>query len=189
MLKYYTGKLIPEKFGNKLAMFYENWFIPPQNESLIEIKRKEFKERTRYLDPKILYTLTDEEKSDLRNQGYYVDLNEKTLKDLKDFKLSYNRHLGKYNLTEWYNNFAYHNTKSYYTDQNHQVFWGDPNYYRKMWRNRTFTKYKIICFCTAYLALYGYYKMRLKEHTANRKKVKKMIQQNPNLAIPVENLP
>ena len=97
MLKYYTQKLIPEKFGNKLAMIYENWFIPPQNESLIEIKRKEFKERTKYLDPQVLYTLSEEEKSELRNQGYYVDLNEKTFLELKNFKLSFKDHL--YSLT------------------------------------------------------------------------------------------
>lgn len=42
--------------------FYENWIIPPQNESLMELKRREFKEKTKYLDPKELYRLTEEEK-------------------------------------------------------------------------------------------------------------------------------
>lgn len=50
--------------------FYENWVIPPQNETLLELKRREFKERTKYLDPKLLYTLSKEEK-----QGnYFFDL-------------------------------------------------------------------------------------------------------------------
>jgi hypothetical protein len=190
MLKYYTKKLIPipEKLGNKLAMFYENWLIPPQNESLIEIKRKEFKERTRYLEPSILYNLTEEEKVDLRNQGYFVDLNEKTLKEIKDFKLSFNRHLGKYRVGEYYDNFAYHNTKYYYTDQNDFNFRGDPYYYNKIWRNRTFVKNKIFNFLMAYLILYAFYRYRLKQHTATRKKIKKLSEQNPNILIPVENL-
>lgn len=191
MLKYYIKKLIPfpEKLGNKVAMFYENWIIPAQNESLIEIKRKEFKERTKYLEPSILYNLSEEEKVDLRNQGYFVDLNAKTLKEIKDFRLTYNRHLGKYRVREFYDNFAYHNTKYYYTDQHDLNFQGDPNYYNKIWRNRTFFKKKVFSFLMAYILLYVFYRYRLKQHSATRKKAKKLIEQNPDLAIPVENIP
>ena len=52
-----------------MAMSYEDWVIPLQNESMIEIKRKEFKERTKYLDPKVLHSLTEEERADSRNRG------------------------------------------------------------------------------------------------------------------------
>ena len=54
--------MLKDKLINKIYNFYENWIIPPQNESLIELKRREFKERTKYLNPKILYTLSIEEK-------------------------------------------------------------------------------------------------------------------------------
>jgi hypothetical protein len=50
-------------FIKNIYNFYENWIMPPQNESLIELKRREFKEKTKYLDPKILYQLSDEEKT------------------------------------------------------------------------------------------------------------------------------
>jgi hypothetical protein len=46
----------------KLYYFYENYIIPPQNESLLQLKRREFKERTKYLKPKVLYSLSEEEK-------------------------------------------------------------------------------------------------------------------------------
>jgi len=182
-------KIMPDKLGNKLAMLYENYFILPQNETLIELKRKEFKEKTKYLDPKVLYTLTDEEKGELRNQGYFVDLSEKTVKDIKEFKLSYNRHLRKYNPAEWYNNFAIQNTKYYYTDQHHHLFWGDPHYFRKMWRNRTRPKFLLFKLVAGYIVLYIYYKYSLKRHINTRKKIKNLAEKDPSILIPVENIP
>ena len=54
---------ILEPLTKRIYRFYENWILPPQNESLVELKRREFREKTKYLDPKVLYTLTDEEKT------------------------------------------------------------------------------------------------------------------------------
>jgi len=181
--------LIPNKIGNKLAMLYENWIIPPQNESLIEIKRREFREKVKYLDPKVLYTLSEEEKSELRLQGYYVDLDEKTISEIKNFKLKINRHLNKYNMDVWNNNFAIYNTKYYYTDQNHHHFWGDPNYFKKIWRNRTRFKFKLSLVVIGYMLFYAYYKYRLNHHINTRKMIKKMAENNPNILMPVENIP
>jgi hypothetical protein len=54
---------IKEKFFiNKFYYFYENYIIPPQNESLLQLKKREFRERTKYLKPKMLYSLSEEEK-------------------------------------------------------------------------------------------------------------------------------
>ena len=64
-LKFKFGNI---KIVNRIAIFYENWMIPPQNESLIELKKREFRERTKYLQPKILYTLSEEEKKDLKEE-------------------------------------------------------------------------------------------------------------------------
>jgi len=47
----------------RIVNFYEGWIIPPQRESLFEIKKRELAERTKYLNPKLLYTLSEEEKN------------------------------------------------------------------------------------------------------------------------------
>jgi hypothetical protein len=188
MIKFKLKSLIPEKFGNKIAMIYENWFIPPQNESLIEIKKKEFKERTKYLDPKILYTLSEEEKKELRGTGYFVDLDEKTIKQLKNYKLTYNRHAGKYNAQNPNYNQAFYNTRYYYSDQNIFLLSGDPDVLKKMWRKRTFIKPKIAKMILAYILLYGYYQYRLKEHNKKRKKIKKLYETNPEKFISLDKV-
>lgn len=176
MIKYYLNKFIPNKLGNKIAMLYENWIIPPQNESLIEKKRQEFKERTKYLDPKVLYTLTDEEKSELRLQGYFVDLDKRTLHEIKNFKLTHNRHYGQYRIKEKFYNFGIYQQRYYYTDQNYANFQGDPQFYNKMWRNRTRVKKKIGCLILFYLFLYINYYFGAKRHRRGRKIVKKIEQ-------------
>ena len=185
MIKFYLNKLIPQKLGNRLAMLYEDWIIPPQNESLIEIKRKEFREKTKYLDPKILYTLTEEEKTDLRNQGYFVDLNEKTLNEIKNFKLTYNRHADKYNVNNQYHNFAIYNTKYYYVDQNYSNFNGDPMFLNKIWRPRYRFKQIIARIIGLYIFLWCFYKYNMKRHINTRKKFKKMAENNPDILIPI----
>jgi len=185
MIKFYFNKLIPQKLGNRIAMLYEDWVIPPQNESLIEIKRKEFKERTKYLDPKVLYSLTEEEKADLRNEGYFVDLNEKTLNQIKNFKLSHNRHTDKYNLNSQYYNFAMYNTKYYYVDQNYENFQGDPMFYNKIWRPRYKVKKIIARLLFIFVFIWCYYKYNLKRHIRTRKNLKIMAENNPDLLIPL----
>jgi hypothetical protein len=50
------------KLQPRILNFYENWIIPPQNESLLELKRREFREKTKYLKPEIFYGLTEQEK-------------------------------------------------------------------------------------------------------------------------------
>jgi hypothetical protein len=188
MIKFYLNKLIPQKIGNRIAMLYENWIIPPQNETLIEIKRKEFKEKTKYLDPKVLYTLTDEEKTDLRNQGYFVDLNEKTWKEIKNFKLTYNRHADKYNINNFYYNFAIYNTKYYYVDQNYANYFGDPSFFNKIWRPRYRFKKIIARLIILYLFIFCYYRYNLRRHIETRKKIKKLAENNPDLVIPISSL-
>jgi hypothetical protein len=149
------------KLSRKLYLFYENWIIPPQNETLLEAKRREFKERTKYLDPKILYNLSEEEKTELRDAGYFVDLNNKTISDIKNFKITLNRHEGKYKIQNFYYNFSLYNTKYYYTDQEIGLFRGDPQFNNKLWRFRS----KIKKFCLYLIATYifvviHYYYMR-----------------------------
>jgi len=48
---------------SKYINIYEGWILPPNNVSLFELKKRELKEKTKYLDPKILYTLSEEEKN------------------------------------------------------------------------------------------------------------------------------
>jgi uncharacterized protein (DUF608 family) len=80
----------------------------------------------------LLYSLSEEEKkvkfnltSEFREQGYIVDLNETTMNQLKEFKLSYNRHNGKYDTERPNYNYALYNTKYYYADQNLSIFKGE----------------------------------------------------------------
>ena len=141
------SSVVKNKFSNKLYLFYENWIIPSQNETLLELKRREFKERTKYLDPKALYNLSEEEKRDLRDSGYFVDLNNKTIKEIKNFKISNNRHFGKYRIQNFYYNFSLYNTKYYYMDQQTSLFHGDPNFLNKTWRFRSKTKRFLLYLC------------------------------------------
>lgn len=63
-------KLISFKinFKSRLINFYENWILPPQNETLLELKKREFREKTKYLKPEVFYGLSEEEK---RGKFYY----------------------------------------------------------------------------------------------------------------------
>lgn len=63
MLKFYLNKTKNISAIKSIQNFYENWIIPPHNELLLELKKREFKERTKYLDPKIFYTLSQDEKN------------------------------------------------------------------------------------------------------------------------------
>ena len=140
-----SGNNIFTKLYHRSYIFYENWIIPPQNETLLELKRREFKEKTKYLDPKVLYNLSEDEKKDLRDSGYFVDLDNKTLRDIKNFKISFNRHEGKYRIKNFYYNFSLYNTKYYYMDQQVGLFQGDPQFLNKIWRYRSRIK-KLIVF-------------------------------------------
>lgn len=152
---------INKTISRKLYLNYENWIIPPQNETLLEAKRREFKERTKYLNPKILYNLTEEEKTELRDGGYFVDLNNKTIKEIKNFKISVNRHEGKYKIMNFYYNFSLYNTKYYYTDQEIGLFRGDPQFNNKLWRFRSKIKKFVLYLISLYFfALIHYYYMR-----------------------------
>ncbi len=152
---------INNKISNKTYLFYENWIIPPQNETLLETKRREFKERTKYLDPKILYNLSEEEKIELRDSGYFVDLNNKTIREIKNFKISNNRHLGKYRIQNFYYNFSLYNTKYYYMDQQTSLFHGDPNYLNKIWRFRSNIKrFFLFLFISFILSWINYHRNR-----------------------------
>lgn len=152
---------INSKLSNKIYHFYENWIIPPQNETLLELKRREFKERTKYLDPKILYNLSEQEKNELRDSGYFVDLDNKTIREIKNFKISNNRHQGKYRIQDFYYNFSLYNTKYYYMDQQTSLFHGDPNYLNKVWRFRSkFKKFLLFAFISFLLTWINYHKNR-----------------------------
>jgi hypothetical protein len=144
---------INQRLINRFYLFYEAWIIPPQNIGLLQIKKEEFKEKTKYLDPKVLYTLSEEEKRDLKEENYFVDLNEKTMKKLKNFTLSKNRHEGRYNSKKAYYNFALYQTKYYYADQNYTQFKGDYYFYHKIHRKRALIKKKLMYFSlfSAYL--------------------------------------
>jgi len=150
-------QIVQTKFSNRIYLFYENWIIPPQNETLLELKRREFKERTKYLDPKILYNLTEEEKNELRGCGYFVDLDNQTIKELNSFKISNNRHFGKYRIQDFYYNFSVYNQKYYYMDQQSNLFRGDPNFFNKIWRFRSrMKKFLYFMFCSFILTWLNY---------------------------------
>ncbi len=135
-----------QRFINKIYKFYELSILPPQNITLLELKRKEFKEKSKYLlDLKTLYNLTNEEKNNLRSQGYFVDLSEETIKDIKNFKLSYNRHEGRYLIGNRYYNFDIFNDK-YYLDQYYLNYEGDPEHISKLYRARVRVK-KMLLYC------------------------------------------
>lgn len=110
---------------------YERIIIPPQNISLLELKRQEFKEKTKYLDLKILYSLSEEEKTELRNKGYFVDINPKTINYIKNFSISKNRHQGRYCVGRKNYNMAIL-ADNYYVDQNYQIADTDPDYEKKI---------------------------------------------------------
>jgi hypothetical protein len=179
MLKKIWVILTPKKFLNKLTMKYEDWIIPPQNESLIELKRREFKERTKYLDPKILYGLTQEEKNELRDQGYFVDLDKKTIEQIKNFSLTYNRHTGRYKILSNNYNFAMYNTQFYYADQNVNNFMGDPLYHQKVWRMRSRNKPKMVFAIFLICFVYLHYHYKIRRHRKHRNMGKKIAQTNP----------
>jgi hypothetical protein len=163
-----------QKVIDRVYSFYENWVIPPQNESLLELKRREFKEKTKYLNPKILYTLSAEEKKDLRDQGYYVDINEKTIKELKNFRIRWNRHEGKYNIQTPNYNTALYQTKYYYSDQKIYNFMGDPDFYNKLWKMRSRIKPYIGWGIVGYGYLYLWYYIGLQQHQAARNTILKI---------------
>lgn len=126
---------IKERFVQSVYQMYEQWILPPQNISLLELKKKEFKERTKYLDLKVLYNLSDEEKSELRQKGYFVDLDEKSIHQIQNFNLTYNRHQNRYQIMKRYYNMAIFND-NYYRDQFTYKFEGDPQYQAKLFRAR-----------------------------------------------------
>lgn len=163
---------IQTKFSNKVYLFYENWIIPPQNETLLELKRREFRERTKYLDPKILYNLSEEEKRDLRESGYFVDLDNKTINDIKNFKVSNNRHLGKYRIQDFYYNFSLYNTKYYYMDQQTSLFQGDPDFLNKVWRFRSKIKTFLLYMLLSFILTWINYHMNRRRYIDIRKKIK-----------------
>lgn len=163
---------IQTKFSNRIYLFYENWIIPPQNETLLELKRREFKERTKYLDPKILYNLSEEEKRELRESGYFVDLDNKTIKEIQNFKISNNRHLGKYRIQDFYYNFGLYNIKYYYMDQQSNLFQGDPDFFNKVWRFRSRIKRVFSFMLLSFILTWINYHLNRRRHIEIRKKIK-----------------
>jgi len=167
-----SSNRIKNIFSNKLYLFYENWIIPPQNETLLELKRREFKERTKYLDPKILYNLSEEEKNNLRESGYFVDLDNKTIKEIKNFKISNNRHFRKYRIQDFYYNFSLYNTKYYYTDQQTSLFTGDPDYLNKIWRYRSRMKKFLLFLFISFGIIWINYHIKRRKYISIRQKIK-----------------
>lgn len=164
----------------KLYYWYESYMIPPQQISLLELKRKEFKEKTKYLDLKILYNMSDEEKEYLRSKGYCVDLGKDSINKLKKFKLTSNRHEGRYKSAHKNFNMAVFKDR-YYVDQDYFKFVGDPNFRAKTYRARTRTKL-ILGISTSFLLISyinyiwsGYFIRKRRQDNLN------FIKNNPNL--------
>lgn len=164
--------LICSNIQRKGYLFYENWIVPPQNETLLELKRREFRERTKYLDPKILYNLSEEEKSELRDNGYFVDLDKKTIDQIKNFKITLNRHEGKYKIGNFYYNFDLYNTKYYYMDQQVGLFHGDPDFLNKIWRFRSGIKYFILYYSFFLFLFWINYHIIRRRYVTIRQKIK-----------------
>lgn len=152
-------KILNKKFVINCYKFYERMVLPPQNMSLLELKRKEFIEKTKYLDLKVLYNLSEEEKNELRSKGYIVDINPKTIRTLHDFKISYNRHEGMYNNQRENYNMAI-KSDSYYNDQLSTGL-NDYNYERKKVRSRLRIKLLAIKISLLATIIYLYGKTKL----------------------------
>jgi hypothetical protein len=75
------------------------------------------------------------------------------MNQLKEFKLSYNRHKGKYDAERPNYNYALYNTKYYYADQNLNIFKGDTDFMYKAWRTRSRVKYYIGVFTCLFIFL------------------------------------
>lgn len=144
------------KIINTIYKIYELSILPPQNVSLLELKRKEFKEKTKYLDMKLLYNLTEDEKNDLRLKGYYVDLTEETIKNIHNFNLSYNRHEERYLILSRYYNFDKF-ADAYYVDQYIENYHGDPEFNGKLYRTRVRVKKRIMYFSLLFFLIFVNY--------------------------------
>lgn len=104
----------------------------------------------------------------MRQDGYFVDLDPKTIQQIKNFKISFNRHEGKYRILSPNYNYASYNTKYYYADQNINLFYGDPDVLNKAWRRRTNVKRKIFTIVFIMLFIWVHYKYNLKQHRLKR---------------------
>jgi hypothetical protein len=62
-MKLFSLNYLKGGIKSRIFYFYENWVIPPQRESLLELKKKEFREKTKYLKPEVFYGLTVDEKN------------------------------------------------------------------------------------------------------------------------------
>jgi hypothetical protein len=117
---------------------------------------------------------------ELREQGYIVDLNETTLNQVKNFRLTYNRHDGKYDYSKTNYNYAIYNTRNYYTDQNHHIFQGDVNYYHKIWKLRSRTKSYLAAFILFVMFLNTRFPSALRRHQEARAYNQKMMELDKN---------
>ena len=90
---------------NLVLRFYEAWIIPPQRVSLIELKRREFRDRKLLLNPykkeEVIVRAKDPQKMQALEKST-------TMRSIKRFRLTYNRHEGMYprptnNFPESYN--------------------------------------------------------------------------------------
>jgi len=134
-----------QKLIKSIYKIYELSILPPQNISLLELKRKEFKEKTKYLDMKILYNLSEDEKNDLRLKGYFVDLTDETIRSLYKFNLTYNRHEERYLISSRYYNYD-RISDVYYVDQYIENYYGDPEFNAKVYRARAKVKKRFMYF-------------------------------------------
>lgn len=138
-------KNIANIFNKYIYLIYERIIIPPQNISLLELKKIEFKEKTKYLNLSTLYNLNEDEIKELKQKGYIVDLKPNSIEKINNFKLSYNRHKSRYCVMRKSYNQAII-SDSYYVDQMHHIAQTDYQYEYKINKTRIRVKRAIgIC--------------------------------------------
>jgi hypothetical protein len=106
-----------------------------------------------------------------------VDLDEDTINKLRNFRLSYNRHKGSYQITENNYNQMLYQTKYYYEDQYLHHVSGDEYFLRKVWRRRTPFKKYVVMFTTLFVAVSIHSHFHMKRHQKARAQVSRMIKQ------------
>ena len=99
-----------------------------------------------------------------------------SINKIRTFHLTFDRHVGRYQIyNDNYNQLIY-NTKYYYQDQSENLFMGDEHYLRKTWKRRSpFKRY------TAYFIILGLF-IYLHSFTKdkNHRKLRRFYQENYN---------
>lgn len=153
-IKNISSKIKSFNLKESIVNYYETYVLPNQSIDMLTLKRREFKEKTKYLNIKELNNMTEEEKKDLRAKGYFVDLTDDTIRKIKQFNLTYDRHKGRYNIFMPNYNRDFFQDNYNFTHKEYMI--QDYNYKSKYRRfNFLFSKFFKFCFIFALIIYIG----------------------------------